>query len=255
MAFCSAVTLCFAAVFAVVSALLLAIGFSTDHWQTITVNRDKLQVKTIDKNFKNSFHANSKNQPKIALIYWVPDLKRAIIYDRSGKEREGGFGHQQAVCPAWRNEKPTLASVKRAVIGVMWKEEVRKSGRRSEEDQHVDGDTRVREGWGYVEFWRRRRRRRKGQLSLWPGPQPGGHRPLNGAASGRCWSFMSGRWRPARRKRVAATAATIATASAASFSILVSTRGWAAISTYEMVDSWRLMVETEILNGKKRQWT
>lgn len=42
MAFCSAVTLCFASVFALVSAALLAIGFSTDNWQLVTVDRDDL---------------------------------------------------------------------------------------------------------------------------------------------------------------------------------------------------------------------
>ena len=44
MAFCSAVTLCFAAICAVVSAALLAIAFSTDNWQVIHVERAKLNV-------------------------------------------------------------------------------------------------------------------------------------------------------------------------------------------------------------------
>ena len=44
MAFCSAVTLCFAAICAVVSAALLAIAFSTDNWQVISVERAKLNV-------------------------------------------------------------------------------------------------------------------------------------------------------------------------------------------------------------------
>jgi len=35
MAFCSAVTLCFASIFSLVSAALLAIAFSTDNWQNI----------------------------------------------------------------------------------------------------------------------------------------------------------------------------------------------------------------------------
>lgn len=40
MAFCSAVTLCFASIFSLVSAALLAIAFSTDNWRVITVNRE-----------------------------------------------------------------------------------------------------------------------------------------------------------------------------------------------------------------------
>jgi len=43
MAFCSAVTLCFAAICAVVSAALLAIAFSTDNWQVISVDREKIR--------------------------------------------------------------------------------------------------------------------------------------------------------------------------------------------------------------------
>ena len=45
MAFCSAVTLCFASIFSLVSAALLAIAFSTDNWQTINVHRAKLRVR------------------------------------------------------------------------------------------------------------------------------------------------------------------------------------------------------------------
>ena len=48
MGFCSAVTLCFAAICAVVSALLLAIAFSTDNWQVIRVDREKIEVRTSD---------------------------------------------------------------------------------------------------------------------------------------------------------------------------------------------------------------
>jgi len=43
MAFCSAVTLCFASIFSLVSAALLAIAFSTDNWQLVTVDRAKLK--------------------------------------------------------------------------------------------------------------------------------------------------------------------------------------------------------------------
>merc|ERR1712018_99232 len=43
MAFCSAVTLCFASIFSLVSAALLAIAFSTDNWQTIIVQREALK--------------------------------------------------------------------------------------------------------------------------------------------------------------------------------------------------------------------
>lgn len=44
MAFCSAVTLCFASIFSLFSAALLAIAFSTDNWEVLTVNRQDLEV-------------------------------------------------------------------------------------------------------------------------------------------------------------------------------------------------------------------
>jgi len=40
MAFCSAVTLCFASIFSLAAAALLAIAFSTDNWLTISVNQE-----------------------------------------------------------------------------------------------------------------------------------------------------------------------------------------------------------------------
>lgn len=43
MAFCSAVTLCFASIFSLFSAALLAIAFSTDNWEVITVRRPQLR--------------------------------------------------------------------------------------------------------------------------------------------------------------------------------------------------------------------
>lgn len=53
MAFCSAVTLCFAAICAVVSAALLAIAFSTDNWQVISVDREKIKVSISTTNNTN----------------------------------------------------------------------------------------------------------------------------------------------------------------------------------------------------------
>jgi len=43
MGFCSAVTLAFATIFSLAAVALLAIAFSTDNWQTITVQREKLK--------------------------------------------------------------------------------------------------------------------------------------------------------------------------------------------------------------------
>jgi len=43
MAFCSAVTLCFASIFSLVAAALLAIAFSTDNWQVVTVKRELIK--------------------------------------------------------------------------------------------------------------------------------------------------------------------------------------------------------------------
>jgi len=50
MAFCSAVTLCFASIFSLVSAALLAIAFSTDNWQVITVKRAELRQTAQQQN-------------------------------------------------------------------------------------------------------------------------------------------------------------------------------------------------------------
>ena len=49
MAFCSAVTLCFASIFSLVSAALLAIAFSTDNWKVIAVDRANLRVRKTPK--------------------------------------------------------------------------------------------------------------------------------------------------------------------------------------------------------------
>jgi len=46
MGFCSAVTLAFATIFSLAAVALLAIAFSTDNWQTITVQRGKLKDET-----------------------------------------------------------------------------------------------------------------------------------------------------------------------------------------------------------------
>ena len=49
MAFCSAVTLCFASIFSLAAAALLAIAFSTDNWQTISVNKNLNAAVTAPK--------------------------------------------------------------------------------------------------------------------------------------------------------------------------------------------------------------
>ena len=43
-------TLCFAAICAVVSAALLAIAFSTDNWQVVKVEREEIKVKDFKTN-------------------------------------------------------------------------------------------------------------------------------------------------------------------------------------------------------------
>jgi len=47
MAFCSAVTLCFASIFSLMSAALLAIAFATDNWQMINVQRENLTPESL----------------------------------------------------------------------------------------------------------------------------------------------------------------------------------------------------------------
>ena len=75
MAFCSAVTLCFAAICAVVSAALLAIAFSTDNWQVISVKRDKLEVSSSESRFN------------------FPSFDWALLTSSSGGEAEKGHFH------------------------------------------------------------------------------------------------------------------------------------------------------------------
>jgi len=111
MAFCSAVTLCFASIFSLVSAALLAIAFSTDNWQTIIVKREELKQEAERANnedilskfetsplyfsrtrglFRECFHGEKDNAPKIGddlymspvetwchnLNYYIPDDTR-----------------------------------------------------------------------------------------------------------------------------------------------------------------------------------
>merc|ERR1711860_216175 len=111
MAFCSAVTLCFASIFSLVSAALLAIAFSTDNWQTIIVRREELKQAAERVNnedilnkfetsplyfsrtrglFRECFHGEKDNAPKITddlymspvetwchnLNYYIPDDTR-----------------------------------------------------------------------------------------------------------------------------------------------------------------------------------
>merc|ERR1712170_83160 len=67
MAFCSAVTLCFASIFSLVSAALLAIAFSTDNWQTIIVQREALKQeaeRTNNEAILNSFDRSPLYYPR-----------------------------------------------------------------------------------------------------------------------------------------------------------------------------------------------
>ena len=75
MAFCSAVTLCFASIFSLVSAALLAIAFSTDNWQNIAF---KTPVPTEVGLFQSQINKISTNKPQMvmsivekSLGYWL----------------------------------------------------------------------------------------------------------------------------------------------------------------------------------------
>lgn len=68
MAFCSAVTLCFASIFSLAAAALLAIAFSTDNWQTISVNKNLNAAVTSPKDI-----ALIMNQTEI-------EIKRSPLY-------------------------------------------------------------------------------------------------------------------------------------------------------------------------------
>ena len=64
MAFCSAVTLCFASIFSLVSAALLAIAFSTDNWQNIAF---KTPVPTEVGLFQSHINEISTNKPQMVM--------------------------------------------------------------------------------------------------------------------------------------------------------------------------------------------
>ena len=64
MAFCSAVTLCFASIFSLVSAALLAIAFSTDNWQNIAF---KTPVPTEVGLFQSQINEISTNKPQMVM--------------------------------------------------------------------------------------------------------------------------------------------------------------------------------------------
>ena len=64
MAFCSAVTLCFASIFSLVSAALLAIAFSTDNWQNIAF---KTPVPTEVGLFQSHINEISSNKPQMLM--------------------------------------------------------------------------------------------------------------------------------------------------------------------------------------------
>lgn len=56
---CSAYTLSFATIAAVISVALVAIAFSTDNWTRITVDRFKLQVQRGDNTFSSELESNT----------------------------------------------------------------------------------------------------------------------------------------------------------------------------------------------------
>jgi hypothetical protein len=61
MAMCSAVTLCFASIFALGSAALLAIAFSTDNWQVIKVNREEVKKQALEQADCDQLNVNDTN--------------------------------------------------------------------------------------------------------------------------------------------------------------------------------------------------
>ena len=72
MAFCSAVTLCFASIFSLAAAALLAIAFSTDNWQTISVNKNLNAAVTSPKDIALIMVGNKFLSQKVAFfIYHV----------------------------------------------------------------------------------------------------------------------------------------------------------------------------------------
>ena len=65
MAFCSAVTLCFASIFSLAAAALLAIAFSTDNWQTISVNKQynaaEVAPENVAKDLVSDYNIKASN--------------------------------------------------------------------------------------------------------------------------------------------------------------------------------------------------
>ena len=74
MAFCSAVTLCFASIFSLAAAALLAIAFSTDNWQTISVNKQynaaEVAPENVAKDLVSDYNFKASNSLTPYVTIW-----------------------------------------------------------------------------------------------------------------------------------------------------------------------------------------
>ena len=79
MAFCSAVTLCFASIFSLAAAALLAIAFSTDNWQTISVNKQYNAAEVAPENVAKDLVSDYNTKASNFLTAYVTICSNAVI--------------------------------------------------------------------------------------------------------------------------------------------------------------------------------
>ena len=78
MAFCSAVTLCFASIFSLAAAALLAIAFSTDNWQTISVNKQYNAAEVAPENVAKDLVSDYNFKASNSLTPYVTICSKAV---------------------------------------------------------------------------------------------------------------------------------------------------------------------------------
>ena len=86
MAFCSAVTLCFASIFSLAAAALLAIAFSTDNWQTISVNKQYNAAEVAPENVAKDLVSDYNIKASNSLTAYVTIIRNLLTLMNSFKD-------------------------------------------------------------------------------------------------------------------------------------------------------------------------
>ena len=86
MAFCSAVTLCFASIFSLAAAALLAIAFSTDNWQTISVNKQYNAAEVAPENVAKDLVSDYNTKASNFLTAYVTIIRNLLTLMNNFKD-------------------------------------------------------------------------------------------------------------------------------------------------------------------------